>query len=702
MSFLAPLFLLGGLAVALPVVFHLVRRSAREKTVFSSLMFLKLTPPRMTRRNRLENILLLLLRCLAICLLSLGFARPFIRKPMAVTPQANAGTRMVILVDTSASMRRPGLWDAAMARAKEIIEKASAADQVSVLAFDDTVHSVVNFEEWKTMNLSDRASLTEQKLAAAKPGWHSTHLGDALVAAAETITDAGKRQQFDGPQRIVLITDLQQGSRLGSLQGYEWPRGIQVSVEAVKPKRPTNAGVQWVGDSAESDLSESEPPIRVRVSNSSDAQREQFKVRWDGINGVAPVDAYVPPGQSRIVRLPRLPAGVTNERIVLSGDDADFDNVAYRIHPPVEDVKVLFLGKTNENDPNELLYYLKRAFQNTRREVVQVTSVNPASATIPTDLAGIRLIIMSDTLPQNNVAKIRQFVEQGGTVLFVMNNAESAATLGQLTGASNLSATEAPVANYAMFGQINFEHPLFAPFADPRFSDFTKIHFWKHRNLQLDPIPNARVLARYDDDDPAIAQIPERKGQLFVFTWSWRPADSQLGLSSKFVPLLYSLLDQAGGVRSEVVQFRVGDAVSLSSFGLESHSGTLSIRKPDGADVKLTPDDTRFTGTDEPGIYEIAGLQHPVHFAVNLDPSESETAPLPEEELQRLGVPLQSPKQAPAQLALRKQQLHDADVENHQKLWRWLIVAVLVVLIGETWLAGWTTQRATKNAEALP
>ena len=76
MSFLAPLFLLGGLAIALPVLFHLVRRSSREKLVFSSHMFLKPSPPRMTRRKRLENIFLLLLRCLAVCILAVGFARP--------------------------------------------------------------------------------------------------------------------------------------------------------------------------------------------------------------------------------------------------------------------------------------------------------------------------------------------------------------------------------------------------------------------------------------------------------------------------------------------------------------------------------------------------------------------------------------------------------------------------------------------------
>jgi hypothetical protein len=40
MNFLAPLFLLGGLAVALPVIFHLVRRASQNKIPFSSLMFL--------------------------------------------------------------------------------------------------------------------------------------------------------------------------------------------------------------------------------------------------------------------------------------------------------------------------------------------------------------------------------------------------------------------------------------------------------------------------------------------------------------------------------------------------------------------------------------------------------------------------------------------------------------------------------------
>ena len=66
MSFLTPLFLLGGLAIVGPILYHLVRRTTREKQRFSSLMFLLPSPPRLSNRKRLEHWLLLLLRCAAL------------------------------------------------------------------------------------------------------------------------------------------------------------------------------------------------------------------------------------------------------------------------------------------------------------------------------------------------------------------------------------------------------------------------------------------------------------------------------------------------------------------------------------------------------------------------------------------------------------------------------------------------------------
>ena len=710
MSFLAPFFLLGGLAIALPVVFHLVRRSSREKLVFSSLMFLKPTPPRMTRRNRLENIFLLLLRCLAICILALGFARPFLQKPMAATPTNTAGAQVVILVDTSASMKRDGVWAGAMDKAEAALKKTTAADQVAILTFDDQVGTVVSFEQWVAMNLSERTALAAQRLAESKPTWHSTHLGNALIAAAEVIEDAEKREQHTGPRRIVLITDMQEGCRLDGLQGHEWPRGLEVAVEPVKAKRPTNAGLQWVMDAEDSARTAADSPVRIRVNNSADAKREQFQIRWAGVAGSDSLDAYVPPGQSRIVPAPKHPTNAVAERITLSGDEEDFDNTAYVVQPKAEEVNVLFLGNDAESDSSQLLYYLKRAFQDTRRQAVRLERRSPDriddNAALETGRSGdrrsdYRLAIISSTLSEERGGEVRQFLTNGGTALLVMNDTQTAKTLGQLTSAPDITATEASVANYAMFGQMDFTHPLFAPFSDPRFGDFTKIRFWKHRKLATEKLPGARVIASYDDNnDPAILEVPVGRGRVFVFTFSWRPADSQFALSSKFVPLLYSLLDQAGGISAQLAQFRVGDTVDLSTLATKNGGSILSIRKPDGSQAQLASGETRFTQTEQPGIYEVQAAPAPVKFAVNLDAAESKTAPMPVDELERLGLPMKSVEAAPALVAAKQETLHNAELEARQKLWRWLIVAALAVLLVETWLAGWITRRSAAPVEA--
>src|SRR5208337_1726639 len=148
MNFLSPWFLVGALAVAGPVLFHLIRRSARERMPFSSLLFLRPTPPRATRRRKLEHIALLLLRCLGVLLLATGFARPFFPKDDASPPPAGEGRQTVVLLDTSASMRREGLWPKARAVARQYIEKASLADRVAVLTFDRQPRTLVSFAEW--------------------------------------------------------------------------------------------------------------------------------------------------------------------------------------------------------------------------------------------------------------------------------------------------------------------------------------------------------------------------------------------------------------------------------------------------------------------------------------------------------------------------------------------------------------------------
>ena len=74
MQFLSPWMLIGLAALALPIIIHLLQRQRVVQIPFSTLRFLKLVQSKTARRSRVENLLLLLLRCLVFALLILAAA----------------------------------------------------------------------------------------------------------------------------------------------------------------------------------------------------------------------------------------------------------------------------------------------------------------------------------------------------------------------------------------------------------------------------------------------------------------------------------------------------------------------------------------------------------------------------------------------------------------------------------------------------
>ena len=667
MSFLAPLFLLGGLAIALPILFHLIRRTSREKTVFSSLMFLQPSPPRVTRRSRLENIFLLILRCLAVCLLAFGFARPFMNKPQAAPAVTGPGKMVVVLLDDSASMRRDGLWDQAKARARDVLKRLGPADQAAVLLFNDQLRTLVSLAEWNAAEPGQRIELAIARVNTATPSWAGTHLGNALLAALDMV-----QNETEVARQLVLVSDLQSGAQVDGLQGHEWPEGIEVLLEPVK-KPGSNAALHLVAQRDEMALSSNQVPWRIRVANAADSRKEQFKVAWRAGTG-PPLEAYIPPGQSRVLQPPQLPS-LGHGELVISGDDEGFDNILYWVRSEPVRVNIAYAGSEAETDATRPLYFLKRALQQTVSHQLQVLNTPPTAAVN----ASSPFIIVGDPLRGQGIESARQQLRAGKTVLVTMNTPAVAETIAALAGVDQVSASEATVGNYALLGEIDFTHPLFKPFADPRFSDFTKIHFWKYRRIDAGQIPGAQVLARFDSGDPALLQAAVEKGTLLVLATGWSPTDSQLALSSKFVPLLYSLLEFSGSPQSQPAQYLVGETVPLPEGA--------RVKKPDGAEVDVNG--SRFGEANAPGIYAVTAGQTTKRFAVNLAPSESKTPPLTLEDFQQLGIPLKVTQPGRTKESVRRaQQLQAAEMENQQKLWRWLIVAALGIVVIETWLAG--------------
>jgi hypothetical protein len=696
MNFLTPLFLAGALAVALPVVFHLIRRTTRKRTVFSSLMFLKPTPPRLSRRNRVENILLLLLRCAAICLLATGFARPFLKHVLPETPSTTPPKRTIILVDTSASMRRADLWSQAREKAHAVLQKAGPADRVALFTFDVQLTPLVTFDEWNSAAPGARVSVARSRLDETKPGWAATRLDQAVIRAAELLSEAEK-DEASGPREIVVVSDFQAGSKLGALQGQEWPRGVELLTERVGVKT-SNAGLQLLADA--NDGSARPEVVRVRVNNEADSRREQFQVGWarsDGAFVTNAADIYVPAGQSRIVSLPSPAKNSVADRILLRGDDEPFDNTVFNLPPAATQLRVLYVGNDSATNSHGPLFFMARALQGTPQQSIEVISRSPAATLSPGEMETAAMFVISDAISETQAVALRAQLKQGKTVLFVPTSASAAATLGLLIGQNPVTVEEAAPRNYAMLGEIDFRHPLFAPFADPRFSDFTMIHFWKYRHIDPTALPNARIVAKFDNGDPAILDIPAGKGRVIVFASGWHPADSQLALSTKFVPLLCSTLELAGGRSEPPTQFHVGDKVLL-----EKTESERTMTFPDGSSLKVAANETNFTQTTMPGIYQVKAGTNERHFAVNLDAAESRTAPLPLDEFDRLGAPVAKP--APAKItatAHGKPWVQGTELENRQKLWRWFVVATLAVLLLETAIAGWTARKQSASTEAV-
>lgn len=693
MSFLAPWFLLGGLTIGLPIAFHLIRRSTRDQTLFSSLMFLRPSQPRLTRRSRLEHWLLLALRCLAVALLALGFSRPFWRDASAPAGGAAPGRRRLVLLDTSASMRRRGLWAEARSRAEAAARAAAAGDELQFMTFDRTAAPILTFGEWNAAPAGERAALVAGRLAAVEPGWSGTSLGDAVISAAEALADTdGSGGAAPAQRDILLLTDLQEGARLDGLQGFEWPKGIALSIEAVRSRRGANAGVQLAADETAGDSE----AVRVRVSNAADSTREQFELGWARIDGGGiagpPVNVYTPPGQSRIFALPPPPAGASADHIVLTGDDEDFDNHLFLARNEIPPVDVLYLGGESPSDPRQPLYFLIGAFSDSRRQAIRVTALAPDKP-LPPGASQTALVVVTGLLSEAAALRLREQALAGKTVIVTPRDASAGPFLAALLGLERLAVEEAAGSQDAALAEIDYRHPLFAPFADPRYADFSKIRFWKHRRIDPTGIPGARVAARFDQGDAAVIDVPTGKGRVLILTSSWRPADSQWALSSKFVPWAYAALNLAGVPPPASAQYTIGDVIPLPNL-----KGPISVRLPGGALVDLPDGATNFAATVTPGIYAVKSGAESRRFGVNLDPAESRTAPMPTEGLERLGAP--APAGSPAATSARTGPARQTDQENRQKLWRWLLAATLLVLMGESGLAGRIARTPSSEAAA--
>src|SRR5260370_15933135 len=230
LTFLAPAFLAGALAAAIPLVLHLLKREPEPRVKFAAVKLLKHAPVEFTERRHLRELLLLAPRIAALILLALAFARPFLPSGAAL---ASSGTTIVAL-DTSFSLSAPGRFERAKQLAKDAVAHAPSSDSVGVVTFADEAEIVAKPGE-------DRV-LADSAIDRAEAGFGATRYRAALSAAAQML--AGRAGT------IVVVTDLQEtgwdagdrasipeGARIEVVDVGELPPNLAVTSVSAQPDR---------------------------------------------------------------------------------------------------------------------------------------------------------------------------------------------------------------------------------------------------------------------------------------------------------------------------------------------------------------------------------------------------------------------------------------------------------------------------------
>ena len=221
MGFLAPWWLLLAGAAAVPLLLHLLRRRIGARVDFPAVRYIERAEREHSRRLRLRNLLLMLVRVLALLLVALAAARPVARLAGA----GHEPTALAIVLDNSLStsviVDGAPLLDRLKAAAREALGRAAPGDRLWLVTADGAVRG------GSQGALLDALDGTQAIGGAGK-------LADAAARAGALVRTSGLARR-----EVAILTDGQSSS---------WTRNValadaDVSIHAPEASPPANRAV---------------------------------------------------------------------------------------------------------------------------------------------------------------------------------------------------------------------------------------------------------------------------------------------------------------------------------------------------------------------------------------------------------------------------------------------------------------------------
>ncbi len=622
MIFLEPIWLAASAAVSVPILFHLLQRRRVRVVQWAAMRFLLSAMQETRRRTRLQELLLLAVRCMILAALSLAFARP--RLESEAGGIAGLGRRdRLLVVDRSMSMgaRFQGLT--LLERAKEaslqLLDRAGPNDRYALLSVP-APDGATGFLPLGTAPERLRAFLRDLTPAATPFSWGAFWAGIGDLFGSAGGEGAGAE--------VLFLTDLQEGTwgpdaLAGDLPRWkEWTAsGLwrvvvfgeeQENVAVVEPRLPAGVPVAQVPQT-----------LSVRVARFGGTGERSLSVSLEGPDAPSPRTVRLDPDASAWVQFPLLPkeAGHVVYRARIESDALAADDELPVVLPVSErivvqlvdgepgagsalDAETAFLAVALEDEPGRPARWTVRR---ENADAFTVEAVEDADAVV---LANV------SSLPAALAERLRTRVREGmGLVHFMGDRTDvafwSASPLapGAITGPVGGLRTEGP---YWEVVPLATAHPVLRSQREPE-SFLDRALVWGRWNLDWAEISSrgGEVILGLQDGAPYMVQHGLGEGAVLTVLGSADQEWNNLATNADFVPWVLETVQAA--LRAGLGRWNrpLGTDVTIPILSAWV-SAEVAMRLPSGGRERLTPHQGE-GGTwnvhprplTEPGVYRL-------------------------------------------------------------------------------------------------
>ena len=755
MTLLAPWFLIGLAAMAVPLILHLRRSRRAQKIVFSTTQFFDERFVRSARRARLQDLLLLILRVALLAFFVLALTQPLIRTPglAGLLSLGDGGRLVAIVLDDSASMtatsERGVLLERAKAGALAILNELAPVrgDKVTVvLAGQRDTGPQVLFDEPTTDLEAARQAVRE-----VTPTDLATDLTGAVRAAARALgVDEAASGSGEGGEIYVFSDMAEPALPIGPIAEPGTRAGLLMVATRPEEPAPANLSVDAIQYGAARPMLRVPFTFRTLLTNHGPATRTATVSLMVDDEAVSRQEVDLPAGRSRIVRFTHRftkPGWHCGRAVIAGGEGAEAESLTaddrrfFAVH--VEDrLRLLAInGAPSHVAAQDELFFFRLALTVRPQDTAAATGARGIDAPIIVDqispvevalprLRDYRLVVMANVsnLSPAALEALEKYVDQGGSLIITLGDRVDADAYNTWVGEHRLHGgllpgrlvrlTETPAepvlpaagqAGAPFIAAVDETHPALAGFTRGDLGTLSSVRLTTRYQIQP---RDADVLMRDATGRPILIERRFGQGRVMLFASTIDRDWTDFPVQPTYVPWLYRLVSYLAQQQTERANFvRTGQVVRLPTSATRLQP--LQVERPDGKVGYGRPDPrhtsaaapTVFTETEQAGVYQVRsateGESGPprLMFAANVPAEESVQRAASREEIEAVAgddtsvVYIHEPESVTDAGAMAR---------HGYGLWNLLLRLALVVALVEPWVANrLSKRRAAQVADAL-